>query len=154
MLYRFSFLTLLLSLCLTACTSNSGHDKAYDTFTTNIHADGSKRFIVAIVYRGGERKSNGGEGNRLVKKGDGGNRSGEGKGGKGKSGQKREDKQKSAVNKEKREAIVELLELKIAETGYCRGGYFELSSSQMRNRTEIVGECQESASEDDKQRWH
>jgi hypothetical protein len=142
-------------LCITACTNHSAYEKkAYDTFTTNIYSDGSKRFIFAIVYQGGDRTSLNGESNRSVKKGDGGHRSGEGKGDRGQSGQKRDDNRKSSVNKEKQKAIVELLALKLAETGYCREGYFELSSSQMRNKSEIVGECQESASETDRQRWN
>jgi hypothetical protein len=154
MFYRFNFFALLFLLGISGCTSHSGNEKAYDTFTTNIYPDGSKRFTIAIIYKGSKQKSMGDAGNRSVKKRDGGSRSGEGKGGRGNSGQKRDNKQKNSLNEERQEAIIELLALKISETGFCRDGYFELGSSQMRNQTEIVGECQESASDEDRQRWN
>ncbi|GAC17462.1 hypothetical protein [Paraglaciecola arctica] len=161
MLLRFNLIILLLSLWLTACSSKPEFDKAArNQFSTEIHSDGSKRFVLSMAYPTDKPKGGRGGNKRSGKKGEGGERSGKGKGGRGQSGKKRDDKQESLPQNseyisddEKREAIIRLLDEKIAETGYCRAGYIELNFSQMPDNTEIIGECVESASDQDKQRW-
>jgi hypothetical protein len=160
MLLRFNLLILLLSLWLTACSSKPEYDQgAPNLFSTDIHSDGSKRFVLSMTYATDKPKGGRGENKRSGKRGEG-ERSGKGRGGRGQSGQKRDDKQESSPeygeyisDDEKREAIITLLEEEIAETGYCRLGYIELDFSQMPVRTEITGECVESASDQDKQQW-
>ncbi len=51
------------------------------------------------------------------------------------------------------EKAMSLLEAKLAETKYCRNGYILLEYSQIKGETFVRGECQESASEDDRSRW-
>ncbi|MDO6694631.1 hypothetical protein Q4574_15145 [Aliiglaciecola sp. 3_MG-2023] len=162
MSYRYLFVTVFLVMGLSACAGrHERHQEAENEFTTEIHSDGSKRFVVAIFYQ--QEKAGGGggrgEGKREGKKG-GGGRSGQGQTGRGRSGSQEDSSLVDSVQRseggsdeEKREAIMDLLEQKLAETEYCRHGFIELDYSQMRSRTELVGECQESASEQDKQRW-
>lgn len=161
MLLRFNLLIILLLFWLTACSSKPEYDKgAPSLFSTEIHSDGSKRFVLSMAYQTNKPKGGRGENKGSRKKGEGGERSGKGKGGHGQSGQKRDDKQGSlrqdreyVSDDEKRQAIITLLDQKLAETGYCRAGYIELNFSQMPEETEITGECVESASDQDKQHW-
>ncbi|WP_339724560.1 hypothetical protein [uncultured Paraglaciecola sp.] len=158
MLLRFTLYILLFSFCLTACSSKPDYNKGEpNRFSTDIHSDGSKRFVLSMNYLTDQPKGERGKNKGSGKKGQG---EGKGKGGRGQSGQKRDDKLERVPQSgeyisddEKREAIITLLEEKIAETGYCRLGYIELDFSQMPDSTEITGECVESASDQDKQQW-
>ncbi|MFA3791101.1 hypothetical protein AB6T38_08275 [Aliiglaciecola sp. SL4] len=161
MSYRYHVLIVFLIIGLSACAGrHKGEQKEQEHFFTEIHSDGSKRFIVAIVYQQDKQSGSRGEGKREGKKGGGGGRSRQGQSGRGRPDADQDSSQVSSVQRneggsdeEKRQEIMDLLELKLTETGYCRHGYIELDYSQMRNKTELVGECQESASEEDKQRW-
>jgi hypothetical protein len=46
-----------------------------------------------------------------------------------------------------------LVEQNIAESGFCRNGYIELDYTSISGETQFRGECQESASAEDKARW-
>ncbi|GAA6183105.1 hypothetical protein [Aliiglaciecola sp. NS0011-25] len=162
MSYRLSFVILLFLFALSACAGKpERHQEAEEIFTTKIHADGSKRFVLAILYEQGKGEGRGGEGKPEGKRGGGeGGRSRQGRGGRGQSESTQDISQVSSIQRseggsdeDKREAILELLDEKLTETGYCRHGFIELDFSQMRSKTEIVGECQESASQEDEQRW-
>lgn len=52
------------------------------------------------------------------------------------------------------EAIEAQLELKLAETGYCREGYLELDSSSINGQYAIRGECREGASDNDRRTFN
>jgi hypothetical protein len=158
-------LLILIVLSLGACSTKPTHNKgAQKTFSTEIYANGSKRFVVAIVNSVSQGQHAQGKQKRSDKqdrnKG-GSKRGGEG-GGKGK-GQERSDSNEPQYGRiqnntaeseeDKRNEIIELLNEKLDETGYCRHGYIELDYIQMRGISELTGECQESASEEDKQRW-
>ncbi|MEP1447405.1 MAG: hypothetical protein ABJK37_14975 [Paraglaciecola sp.] len=160
MLLRFNLLFVVLSFCLIACSSAPEYDKGEpNRFSTDIHSNGAKRFVLSMTYLTNKPKGERGKSKRSGNKGDG-ERSGRGKGGRGQSGQKREGTQESTPqigvyisDEDKRQAIITLLEEKLAETKYCRLGYIELDFSQSSELTEITGECVESASEHDKQQW-
>ena len=52
-----------------------------------------------------------------------------------------------------RENIITLLEEKLEETRYCRHGYIELYFTSSFGESEFRGECQESASPEDRREW-
>ena len=155
MSFRFSLIALFFTLVLSACASKPDLSKGErEQFTTDIQSDGSKRFEFAIVKqtnKSGEGRSEGrGEGKRGGNRGEGGRR---GQGGNRGQGQQRGGQQSGESTEDLREDFIALLDAKIAETAYCRNGYIELDFSQMSGKTEFVGECQESASAEDKKRW-
>lgn len=166
---KFLVLTLLCALStliLGGCANKRDRvSQSSQLFETDIRADGSKRFVVSMFYA--KEKSGKGQGKRGQNGGEGGGRKEGGGRGQGQRGQ--DDRQsrtqenntmgvssqgqQSDSDDDKREDIIVFLETKIAETAYCRNGYIELDYSQMREKTELKGECQESASDQDKQRW-
>ncbi len=129
------------------------------SFSTDIHDDGSKRFVVAIEYayspgeqRQGAKSERRGEGRQGGGQ-QGGGRRGQGRGN-GSGGEDGPRQQRNGISDEdKREEIMALLEQNLAETEYCRHGYIVLEYSQVAQQTLLKGECQESASEQDKDRW-
>jgi hypothetical protein len=160
--YRYSVVFLLILFGLFACASkNDPHHEERQTFTTEIHSDGSKRFVLAIVYQqdkpgGGARGQRSPEG----KKGRGGGRTRDGQSGRGRPNSEQSSSQGAIIDRgeagydeDKRDEIMDLLDQKLAETDFCRHGFIELDYSQMRGKTELVGECQESASQEDIERW-
>ena len=169
---RYTLLILALLLSISACSSKPERNGATEqVFTTDIRNNGSKRFLVAIVYAQDatgrqskpERSGRGGEGGG--RGGEGGGRGGQDKqGGNRQKGQGREqsnDASNTSIQRsqggnsddDRRAAIISLLEEKLTTTAYCRNGFIELDYSQMPDRTELKGECQESASQQDKERW-
>lgn len=52
-----------------------------------------------------------------------------------------------------KEQVIAELNARLSETGYCRKGYFLLDYSQLRHEIRLLGECQESASVEDKLQW-
>lgn len=49
-----------------------------------------------------------------------------------------------------KEMIYQRLESKLAETGYCREGYMELDFFMSRGQSQIKGECNDGASDNDR----
>lgn len=162
---KYFSLLLLTILCLGACSSKHKAHKATERlFTTDIHDNGSKRFVLAIVYQRTRSENAQGQGKRSGKKGGnkGGDRDGNKGGDRGKgqerSGSNRQqsgarENSDAIAGEEKRKEVMALLSEKLDETGYCRHGFIELNYLEMQDRTELIGECQESASEADRQRW-
>jgi hypothetical protein len=153
---RYILLILAIMLSMSACSTKPNRNNDNEKiFTTNILSNGSKRFVVAITYA---QETNQKKPPRSGKKGDG-----EGRGGKRPKGERSgpsDDANYTAIQRggsdstdDKREAVLSLLEEKLATTAYCRNGFIELEYSQMPDKTELKGECQESASAQDKKRW-
>lgn len=46
--------------------------------------------------------------------------------------------------------LYEHLEAKLSETGYCREGYTEIDTYQTESRLNLIGECNETATEQDR----
>lgn len=142
-------------LLINGCASKPHHQKeSSHSFETNITRDGSKRFILSIIeaYRepsekGQQRKEGG--------KGRGGPKDEGGRGGKRGEGYNNETRggQSSASDEDNRLKILALLDDTLTQTEYCRFGYIELDYSHVQGKTEISGECQESASSEDKEKW-
>lgn len=134
MVLRYNLLILIVVLFLSACAGKPSLGKGTSTtFTTNIMSDGSKRFLFVLSEHKGKRGSNR-DGNRNNIQGS----------------PSRKNRHDTSDN---RDTIEALLTEKMIETLYCRNGYLELEFTQIGERTEFVGECQESASNEDRVRW-
>lgn len=128
-------------------------------FVTDIKEDGSKRFMLTLITRA--NKGSGGDRANHKDKGrsgkGGGGRASRGKGEKPASGAEqypRGGASRSGQSEQMtEEQVMALLDTQLAETSYCRNGYILLEFSQLRGETFASGECQESASEEDKERW-
>ena len=131
------------TLSITACSSNSPKRQSgmpTEVFVTQIKPDGSKVFNYSLI----KNMPNQGQMGKGRGKGGGmhGGMSGGMKGGKKPDMSKMKAKMEEKANKK--------LNLKLAETGYCREGYMELDSFFERGHVTIKGECNESATAQDK----
>ncbi len=90
---------------------------------------------------GGMRGGMGGGG-----KGGGGMRGGMGSGGM-KNGAKPD---REAMMNRIKDVVYEKLKTKLSETGYCRESYTEIDNYFVKGRSQIRGECKESATEEDR----
>ncbi|EKE67766.1 hypothetical protein [Gallaecimonas xiamenensis] len=104
-------------------------------FATHISDDGSKRFVFSL-----ENRRSGGRG-QPGRGGPGGRQGGPG-------GQ---DTDRAPSSEQGSEQLDERLEDKLLESGFCRTGYMELSRSDSGRFARIAGECNESASAEDRQ---
>ena len=67
--------------------------------------------------------------------------------------EQRGNTQTQHTDEDDRSKILALLDEKLTATVYCRNGYIELDYNSVPGKTEIRGECQESASAEDKEKW-
>lgn len=124
-------LVLILLLGLVSCVSRL--DKLGTAqFASDIQADDSKRFTFTLYLSKRANKLN----RDLVSQG-------------------RQERQTNhrGQNDVIKKNMQDLLKLKFKENQYCRQGYFELDYSYMYNKAELIGECQESATQEDRQKW-
>ncbi len=131
------------TLTITACSSNSPKrhgSMPTEIFVTQIKTNGSKIFNYSLI----KKMPNQGKGQ--MGKGKGGGKHG-GMGG-GMKGGKKPDMSKMKAKME--EKAVNKLAKKLSETGYCREGYMELDSFFERGHVTIKGECNETATAQDK----
>lgn len=124
---------------------------ASQSFEPKIEQDGSKRFVFTLISEQAERggKPSGERGERPAR-GERPNRSeGGGRGSRGDRGSAGSFESEDDA----RARVMPMLEAKLLETQYCRNSYIELDFSTVDGKTEIRGECQESASSADKKKW-
>ncbi len=57
---------------------------------------------------------------------------------------------REVMMKRRKEVVYEKLKTKLDETGYCRESYIELDNYFVRGRSQIRGECKDSATEEDR----
>ena len=132
------------TLSITACSSNSPKKHGgmpTEVFVTHIKPDGSKVFNYSLI------KKMPSQGQMGKGRGKGGGMHGGGMGG-GMKGGKKPDMSKMKAKME--EKANKKLNLKLAETGYCREGFMELDSFFERGHVTIKGECNETATAQDK----
>jgi hypothetical protein len=127
-------------------------------FTTEIQSNGSKQFLLLVSHRQEYKGRLNSQAERDQRDAPIDRERGRGRqGGNDRSGKaesyKTDPTSVSGLNSNKRKMIIHLVESKLAESGYCRKGYFELAYSQLLQETEFKGECQESASAEDTKRW-
>jgi hypothetical protein len=160
LLSRVSILILFVSsFFLSACSSMPSRDMRENAqFTTEIQSDGSKQFLLSVSHRQEfkgklNRQAEREQRDVPIDREQGRERQGDSdRSGRADSYQT-DSASVSGLNSNKRKMIIYLVESKLAESGYCRKGYFELAYSQLLQETEFKGECQEGASAEDTKRW-
>ena len=162
-MYRISYAVIFfVSLFLVACASNQNRaPEIKEEFATKIEQNGLKSFIYTVTMTMPEdRVSNmhgGMRGGGMRNGGMGGGMRGGGMGGGGKGGgmrggdmENRGKPDRETMMKRAREVVYEKLKTKLSETGYCRESYIELDNYFVRGRSQIRGECKESATVEDR----
>jgi hypothetical protein len=130
--------TLLLPIVLGGCaTKQKPQIEEKELFATNIKADDSKLFSFSITAASSKNS---------------------GKRGEGKPGGRPEGKSKNKPDSAEvyQKNLYELytkLEYKLAESRYCREGYIEIDTYQADGRMHILGECNDSATPEDRERF-
>ncbi|MBU3021677.1 hypothetical protein [Aestuariibacter sp. A3R04] len=109
-------------------------------FDTKIESDSSKVFSISIPLPG-KNRSHKSSGQGREKKG---NRN------RGDMGSGMPNKREADNSDKVYEALLDALDDKLAETGYCTTGYMEVDTHQSDTRFHLLGECNESASAQDK----
>ncbi|WKE65137.1 hypothetical protein PVT67_15955 [Gallaecimonas kandeliae] len=142
-----SFLALVLAGCC-SCDRDRPAEREMTQpssyFSTYISEDGSKRFVFSLETQGG--RSGPGMGGREGRGGRGGP-------GMGRSGGDRGGQQARQEAGQGQDKLLELLEEKLADNGYCRSGYIQLDSTQRGHFLRFTGECNESATDEDRKRF-
>jgi len=142
------FFLIPLSLGLFACASNEPKPPTTsDTFVTLIQGDGSKQFSYTLIMELPERT---GRPPRGGKGPDGPGGPPPGGPGKRERGMPSPDRDE-ALQEQLRYLTEESLLAKLEDTGYCRSGYHTLETQARRGAMNIVGECTEKATEEDRQ---
>lgn len=139
MKYQHIFLVLVSVLGLLACSSQPAQKpKVSETFNTEIKSSGLKQFTYTVVDLSKNRESVAAYRQKELDRGT-------------KSlDQTREKRNLKTVQDRKRKEIVPLLEAKIVESGFCQGGYRMTNNYFRKNRSEIKGECNDSATKEDR----
>ncbi|HHL31310.1 MAG TPA: hypothetical protein ENJ41_01905 [Oceanospirillales bacterium] len=131
------------ALSLSACGSNSARRQGSmpkEIFVTYIKPNGSKVFNYSLIKR---MPSQGQMGKGMGK----GMHGGMG----GMKGGKKPDMNKMKAQMQAK--ATKKLGLKLAESGYCREGYMELDSFFERGHVTIKGECNDSATAQDREKF-
>lgn len=148
---QFIFLFTLSLLMLSACSSTK-QSQMEEFFKTKIHADGSKRFTFSLVIlqtqnhnkeKSQQRPNKPSKSNGNRKKGQNDSRNNK---------QGSLDKENSKLSK-MTELFEERLQKYMANKQYCREGYITLETSFSGAIYTLRGECQESATDEDKRRF-
>ena len=156
MSFNFSSLILfiLFAIALIGCSSHSA-PKISEYFSTEIMADNSKRFYFSlIISHQYDEENNNQMRQKQSKRGKGGSGRGSGtrKGDNG-NGQTKQSTAKSTKTNSMELELEERLINQLALNSYCRTGYMELERNIGRALMSIRGECHESATEGDRQRF-
>jgi len=125
---------------LAGCASKPDY---YDTgdvfFETKINQDGTKLFAFSVgMDNGGKEKGAKGKGQE--------------RGQRPPPGGKERGERSNAGNdrlEQQMDEFYQLLDQKLAETEYCHSGYIEIDTHETQGRFHLLGECQESASQSD-----
>jgi len=159
---RISYILILFGyLSLAACASyEKKTPEIKEDFVTKIDQSGLKSFSYTVTMAMPEGKSGGmrgggmkGGGMRGSGMGGGGMRGG-GSGMRGGGGMRNEARpSREAMMHRVKGVVYEKLKMKLVETGYCRESYTELDNYFVRGRSQIRGECIESATEEDRVRF-
>jgi hypothetical protein len=155
-------MTAVLILLLGACSSSQKNQTFEDYLATNIRSDGSKEFQYTVTMTNGQNSKKGKGGNNVsggarvaggsssntragaaISVGGSGNRQRGNKGG-GKGRQ-------ASVARDER--MSEQLEKKLKASGFCREGWMEQERHYQPPNASIRGECNESATDKDRQNF-
>lgn len=155
-------ITAVLMLLVSACSSSPKTQDFEDYLATNIRSDGSKEFYYTVTMTNNQNSQKGRGGNNVsggarVSGGSSSNtRAGAGisVGGSGSSqrGGKGGGKQRQASTV-RDDRMTEQLEKKLSATGFCREGFMETERHYQRPNASIRGECNETATDKDRQNF-
>ncbi|TYK65709.1 hypothetical protein [Colwellia echini] len=152
MLLKKPLIMLLLSLvAITGCSSK--HDmKITEVFRPNILENDAKMFTFSIIFVNPDKSASSGKQETPKKdKGEGRGRSGKKKGeGQGKKGGS--SKKDNIEDLMAEELEIRLLD-KLEDNNYCRTGYFELDRTFNKSIFTLHGECNESATLSDRNKF-
>jgi len=148
-LAKSSLIIFACSVFVAACSSTPEKEGFSESFVTQISEDGSKRFQYTLqreIPDGGRKR-----GGRMKGAMKGGGMMGAGGRGQG-GGKNRTDMIAKMQEKVKAQAHGSLEE-KLAEVEFCREGYMVLHEAFTMGRFQLQGECRDTASEEDRQRF-
>lgn len=141
---------IILSVIMTGCSSVSKSDMK-DFFRSDIRADDSKMFtFTVIVTQQGKKDKKSTQKNSKSK---GGRDSGK-KGGQQNSQRNTKDNSMNKNDDHMTELFEELLIERLEKNQYCRDGYIELDRAFSGSTFTLRGECNESATENDRKRFY
>lgn len=147
---RLTLFTLLGTLCLAGCAHKPpAPPKTQETFITLIKRDGTKQFSYTLIMEmhDGKGKSGASHG------GHHGGPPGGGMGPDGKGpGKHRQDKS-DGMEDQFTLMFDNGLNEKLATTGFCRTGFSQLDKQSRYGATQLQGECNEPATDDDRQKF-
>lgn len=138
-LAAFYLCSLFVMLAVSACAHrHDGRKRQITNFSTQIEEDDSKRFLFSMrsAQRGNRRNARQG-----AQAGNGGGNNGQ------------PSRQRSDQSEQIKRRLVALLNEKLESNGYCRQGYFELDFSYLSGYAQLRGECNESATAEDRDNW-
>lgn len=142
--------TVALVLAVSGCSGPGSKRKPpemRESFSTSVTEDGSKMFEYRLVaVRSSDNRDS------MPSKGGMRPRGGMG-GGKGGDRPSHGDGDSGAMQEKMKSKFYEKLDAKLAESGYCREGYMELDSTFSRGTSVLRGECRESASDTDRDKF-
>ena len=142
MKYQHIFLVIISTLGLLACSSQSTKPKLSETFSTEIESSGLKQFTYTVIDLSKNRESVAAYRQKEIDRGT-------------KSlDEVRKKRNLQTVQDRKRKEIIPLLEAKIVETDFCKGGYRITKSYFHQKRSEMQGECNDTATRQDRIKFH
>tara|TARA_R110002074_G_scaffold113172_2_gene242204 strand:+ start:176 stop:676 length:501 start_codon:yes stop_codon:yes gene_type:complete len=140
MKYRHTFLAFVTTLGLFACSSQPAQDSTLrKTFVPEINTRDIKQFTYKVANLSSKRASTSRqkEANRGTKSLD----------------RTRRNRNLATITQRKEKVILSLLEMKLAETAFCRDGYTITSSDYRDGYAEVNGQCKETATQQDKEKF-
>lgn len=143
-----SLVVLASMMCLSACATSKPASKAQiEDFTTNISENGTKSFVYRLSHskKGNNGASSVGKGGR---RGTGG-RNGSRRSASRNTGSMDNDARSDVLI----ETAIDRLTLKLEETGYCKQGFIELGRSVDKQSISVRGECNDGATDEDRDKF-
>lgn len=131
---------IMLSLLSACATKEKSFSNMREVFTTEIDKEGSKRFTYLLISRTRGLNTLG-----LV--------SSKEQSGKRQNGRGGGYERVGANREELKEDFVDRLDVFLFENQYCRTGYIELDFTAVVTEIQLVGECNESATPQDIEKW-
>ncbi|MDH4274727.1 MAG: hypothetical protein OEW08_06795 [Gammaproteobacteria bacterium] len=131
-----------------ACASHQEKDIFIEeAFVTNIKSNGIKIFVYNVMTGQVDKAVN--DGKTLP----GGSRRKKGKEAFVRNGVDSPRPGYVATHNPNHHQLLKSLDIKLAETGYCRRGYLELDNFFDRSRSQIRGECKDGATQEDREKF-
>ncbi len=156
LLFRTTFVVILLSLLLIAGCSSKHDIKVTEVFRSQIGSDDAKLFTFSIIFVGNPASKIAANDDKNLAEKPTKSRQNKGRGKKNntdnnpkKQRSDKKEKRQDRMNSELERRLAE----KLADNNYCRKGFFELERSLNKTIFTIRGECNDSATAADRQNF-